>query len=48
MKILVIGATGTIGKVVVSELSARHEILQAGRSSAPLRADNPFPQPLIS
>ena len=39
MKILVIGATGTIGKAVVSELSARHEILQAGRSSAPHRAD---------
>jgi NAD(P)-dependent dehydrogenase (short-subunit alcohol dehydrogenase family) len=39
MKILVIGATGTIGKAVVSELSARHEILQAGRSSAPLRVD---------
>lgn len=39
MKILVIGATGTIGKAVVSELSARHEILQAGRSHAPLRVD---------
>jgi NAD(P)-dependent dehydrogenase (short-subunit alcohol dehydrogenase family) len=39
MKILVIGATGTIGKAVVSELSARHEILQAGRSSAAHRVD---------
>ena len=39
MKILIIGATGTIGKAVVSELSARHEIVQAGRSLAPLRVD---------
>ena len=39
MKILIIGATGTIGKAVVSELSARHEIVQAGRSRAPLRVD---------
>lgn len=39
MKILIIGATGTIGKTVVSELGARHEILAAGRSSATHRVD---------
>ena len=39
MKILVIGATGTIGKAIVGELSARHEILQAGRTHARLRVD---------
>jgi len=39
MKILIIGATGTIGKAVVSELGVRHDILQAGRSRAPLRVD---------
>ena len=32
MKIIVIGGKGTIGSAVVRELSARHEILIAGRS----------------
>jgi NAD(P)-dependent dehydrogenase (short-subunit alcohol dehydrogenase family) len=39
VKILVIGATGTIGQAVVNELAPRHEILHAGRSRAPLRVD---------
>ncbi|MDB5894062.1 MAG: short chain dehydrogenase, partial [Rhodoferax sp.] len=34
MKILVIGASGTIGRAVVEALSPRHEIVQAGRQSA--------------
>lgn len=34
MKVLVIGATGAIGKAVVSELATRHDILAASRSSA--------------
>jgi len=33
MKIIVIGANGTIGKAVVEQLGARHEILTAGRNS---------------
>src|ERR1700733_14797199 len=32
MKILVIGADGTIGSAVVDELKKRHEIVTAGRS----------------
>jgi NAD(P)-dependent dehydrogenase (short-subunit alcohol dehydrogenase family) len=32
MKILVVGANGTIGKAVVDELKGRHDILSAGRS----------------
>lgn len=39
MKILVIGANGTIGKAVVAELSARHEIITAGRNSGEYRVD---------
>ncbi len=39
MKILVIGASGTIGKAVVQELSARHDVLRAGRSSTEYRVD---------
>ncbi|WP_066320769.1 short chain dehydrogenase [Bacillus sp. FJAT-29814] len=34
MKILMIGATGTIGSAVYKELSAQHEMITAGRSKA--------------
>ncbi len=33
MKVLVVGASGTIGRAVVQELSSRHEVIQASRSS---------------
>lgn len=33
MKIIVIGASGTIGKAVVEQLGQRHDIVTAGRSS---------------
>jgi NAD(P)-dependent dehydrogenase (short-subunit alcohol dehydrogenase family) len=39
MKILIIGAHGTIGKAVVAELSPRHEIVSAGRTSGDHRVD---------
>ena len=39
MKIILIGASGTLGKAVAAELSARHEILAVGRNSGELRAD---------
>jgi NAD(P)-dependent dehydrogenase (short-subunit alcohol dehydrogenase family) len=39
MKVLVIGATGTIGKAVVHALGGRHEVIAAGRTSAPLKVD---------
>ena len=39
MRILVIGATGTIGRAVVKALSGRHEVLEAARSKAQYRAD---------
>ena len=29
MKVLVIGATGAVGKAVVNELAQRHEVIQA-------------------
>lgn len=34
MKVLIIGATGTVGKAVATELAARHDIVAASRSSA--------------
>jgi len=38
MKIIVIGATGTIGKAVVAALSSRHEVISASRNG-PHKAD---------
>jgi NAD(P)-dependent dehydrogenase (short-subunit alcohol dehydrogenase family) len=34
MKILVVGASGTLGSAVVSELAKRHEVISASRNSA--------------
>lgn len=39
MKILIIGACGTIGKRVTAELATRHEIITAGRNSGDIRLD---------
>ncbi|MGC2128789.1 MAG: short chain dehydrogenase [Candidatus Aquilonibacter sp.] len=39
MKILVIGANGTIGRAVVEELKPRHEIISAGRTHGDYRVD---------
>ncbi len=39
MKVLVIGATGTIGKAIVSAFGGRHEVLAASRRSSPLKVD---------
>jgi NAD(P)-dependent dehydrogenase (short-subunit alcohol dehydrogenase family) len=39
MRILIVGATGTIGKAVVAALESEHEVLQASRSSSPVRVD---------
>ncbi|KQW96731.1 short-chain dehydrogenase [Massilia sp. Root418] len=39
MKIIVIGATGTVGKAVVEQLGLRHEIVAVGSSSGQYQAD---------
>lgn len=39
MRILVIGATGTIGKAIAAALGRRHEVVLASRRQAPLRVD---------
>jgi NAD(P)-dependent dehydrogenase (short-subunit alcohol dehydrogenase family) len=39
MKILLVGATGTIGSAVVAELATRHALITAGRSSGDVRID---------
>ncbi len=39
MKILVVGATGAIGRAVVNELGGRHEMIQAGSQSGHVTVD---------
>lgn len=39
MRVIVVGASGTIGRAVSAELASRHEIISAGRSSGELRMD---------
>ncbi|HJU05615.1 MAG TPA: short chain dehydrogenase [Nitrospiraceae bacterium] len=39
MRVMVVGATGTIGRAVVSKLSARHEIIKVGHTSGDYRVD---------
>jgi len=39
MKIMVVGGTGTLGKAVVKELSARHEIIIAAHQSGDIHVD---------
>lgn len=43
MKILIVGATGTIGRAVVDALSGRHEIVAASHSRAALKVDMESP-----
>jgi len=39
MKVVVIGATGTIGRAVVQALSGRHEVIEVGRSHGAYQVD---------
>ena len=39
MRILVVGASGTVGQAAIKALSGRHEIVTAGRSSGDLTVD---------
>lgn len=39
LRILIIGATGTLGRAVAAELGARHEVLRAGRRGPDVAVD---------
>jgi uncharacterized protein YbjT (DUF2867 family) len=40
MKILIIGATGTIGKHVTAALQKDHEVIKAGSKSSDIQVDS--------
>jgi uncharacterized protein YbjT (DUF2867 family) len=44
MKVLVIGATGTIGRAVAEALRAEHEVVSAARGSGDVRVDIASPE----
>ena len=48
LRILVVGAGGTLGRAVVSELSARHEIISAGSKSGDIRIDIADPASIVA
>ena len=48
MKILLIGAGGTIGQAVAQTLGSRHEIVSVGRNSGQYRADLSQPASLVA
>ena len=39
MRILIVGAEGTVGQAVTAALSARHEVIKAGRKSGDVQVD---------
>lgn len=48
MKILLVGASGTIGSVVREELASRHEIISAGRNGADVSVDITSPESMAA
>ena len=48
LRILVIGASGVLGKAIVAELSPRHEIVSAGSKSGDLRIDIADPESIVA
>jgi NAD(P)-dependent dehydrogenase (short-subunit alcohol dehydrogenase family) len=48
LRILLVGASGTLGRAVAAELSQRHDIVTAGRSSGDVRVDIGDPASVVS
>lgn len=48
MKILIIGATGTIGKAVAQQLAAKHDVIAAGYSDGEHRVDLGNPESIAN
>jgi NAD(P)-dependent dehydrogenase (short-subunit alcohol dehydrogenase family) len=48
LRILVVGASGTLGRAIVAELGARHEIIAAGSKSGEIRVDIADPASIVA
>jgi NAD(P)-dependent dehydrogenase (short-subunit alcohol dehydrogenase family) len=48
LRILVVGASGMLGRAVVAELGARHEIIAAGSKSGDIRIDIADPASIVA
>ena len=48
MRILLIGATGTIGKAILEALPSQHEVLAASQTKSPLKVDLSEPESIRS
>src|ERR1700678_2051430 len=48
LRILLIGASGELGRAVVAELSGRHEIISAGSQSGEIRIDITEPASIVA
>jgi NAD(P)-dependent dehydrogenase (short-subunit alcohol dehydrogenase family) len=48
LRILIIGASGELGRAVVAELGARHEIISAGSKSGDVRIDISDPTSIVT
>ena len=48
LRILVIGASGVLGRAVVDELKPRHEIITAGSKSGDIRIDIADPASIVA
>jgi NAD(P)-dependent dehydrogenase (short-subunit alcohol dehydrogenase family) len=48
LRILVVGASGVLGRAVVAELGARHEIVAAGSKSGEIRIDIADPASIVA
>jgi NAD(P)-dependent dehydrogenase (short-subunit alcohol dehydrogenase family) len=48
LRILVVGASGTLGRAIVSELGARHDVIAAGSRSGDVRIDIADPVSIVA
>jgi len=48
LKIILIGASGDIGKAALAQLSPRHEIITVGRNSGDIQADLAYRESIVS
>lgn len=48
LRILVIGASGDLGRAIVSEFAPRHEIITAGSKSGDIRIDIADPASIVA